>query len=150
MLSFTNTLYIIIFTKWSSYMGSLPDHSWPHSHASHNCPAACLSPWVLVVLNVGSYLYWKRGEGRRERVKGMEGGRGWWEQNVDSCNCVMSIQQRHAPYILVADGTANGNEGAVGLMLWVVFPSTGVQPVAHSTVRVLHQNIHCDTCQCNM
>ena len=85
-VSFTNTLYIIILTKWSSYMGSLPDHSWPHSHASHYCPAACLSPWVLVVLNVGSYLYWKRGEGRRERerVKGMEGGRGWWEENIDT------------------------------------------------------------------
>ena len=47
----------------------------------------------------------------------MEGGRGWWEENIDSYNCVMSIQQRRAPYILVADGTANGSEGAVGLML---------------------------------
>jgi len=53
-------------------MGSLPDHSWPHSHASHYCPAACLSLWILVVLNVGSYLYWKRGEGGQE-------------ENLDSC-----------------------------------------------------------------
>ena len=55
---------------------------------------------VLVVLNVGPYLHWKRGEGVRERerggrkergrVKGMEGGRGWCEENIDSCSCVMS------------------------------------------------------------
>jgi len=86
----------------------------------------------------------ERGGKERERVKGMEGGRGWWEENVDSCNCVMSIQQRRAPYILVADGssTANGNQGAVGLMLWVVFPCTGIQLVTHSTMRVLRQNIY--------
>ena len=54
-------------------------------------------------------------EGREgEREGEGDGGReGWWEENVDSCNCVMSIQQRRAPYILVADGSRPHVVGSV-------------------------------------
>ena len=71
----------------------------------------------------------------RGRVKGMEGEGGGGRERMVGTECRQLYlcdvyTAKTCTHILVADGTANGNEGAVGLMLWVVFPRTGVQPVA--------------------